>query len=586
MSDCGSDYERSPDPTPTTRREWAALGPIGTTVAAVYTGQNVADFTAGLTTRRSIGLTHQPPAHRLAEDAPHGSLKGSAVKASEVAPGVAVDELLAPLGEPSALPPMIHRRLAPIALNRVSAQPHDVQTTADLVAPPSDSRSDEVPPEPTTSAAPPSMASAGVARRNLADSRRLGLGPSYHGSLPEAMRAERERSAAPPPSKSASEEREFTQPVPQDVIAIVERALPVHLGQRVVHRGRAATEAARGFGATAFTRDGEMYLSDDVGPLNTAQGRATVAHELTHVAQQMIGTTVDEGSPRGMAHEAAARQVEQHVRGDADALSAVSSEDPSQIASEVRTGIAQARATMRELIDSGLAQPDGGGGITFVRDPSSMTGGTRVQRQTAAAPPAAASRPGEAAREQNWNGLAGLSHGLGQGLANDLLSGATSMFGLSDSVVTGQRDELAAEDRSFRRDQTRDAFRELRLDHLQGQRLQAQNHDLAAQSQPANDQLTDDERNRLHAEVDNAVNERMRRLDEQVRAAVERANSAHPGSGDAADLRNSVGYDRAFHLLFDDPDQAELPATDVLTSAIGGDAGGGCGTHPAASHPG
>src|SRR6185295_3026716 len=91
---------------------------------------------------------------------------------------------------------------------------------------------------------------------------------------------------------------------------------------------------------------------------------------------------------------------------------------------------------MKDLVDSGLARHDGSGGIIFTMPPSSMTAATGTQRLTTGAPTAhagtPAAQPGAAAQQSNWSGAGVFANNLAQGLGNDLLGVAGSLFGFSD----------------------------------------------------------------------------------------------------------------------------------------------------------
>jgi hypothetical protein len=79
-----------------------------------------------------------------------------------------------------------------------------------------------------------------------------------------------------------------------------------------VHRGSAAANQATALDARSFTRGGEIYLPASHGPLDRGTGRALLAHELTHVAQQArLGSSLPlEHTPRGQALEAEAVTAE------------------------------------------------------------------------------------------------------------------------------------------------------------------------------------------------------------------------------------------------------------------------------------
>jgi len=83
-------------------------------------------------------------------------------------------------------------------------------------------------------------------------------------------------------------------------------------GQVRVNRGSAATSDAAALDARSFTRGGEIFLPASHGPLDSGTGRALLAHELTHVAQQSrLGSSLPlEHTPHGQALEAEAVSAE------------------------------------------------------------------------------------------------------------------------------------------------------------------------------------------------------------------------------------------------------------------------------------
>ncbi len=88
------------------------------------------------------------------------------------------------------------------------------------------------------------------------------------------------------------------------------------LGGIPVHRGPSVSEQARVHQARAFTRDGEIFLPDEAGPLEHGESRALVAHELAHVVQQRIlaPSLPDEDSPDGQRLESEAASAESWYR--------------------------------------------------------------------------------------------------------------------------------------------------------------------------------------------------------------------------------------------------------------------------------
>ena len=59
-----------------------------------------------------------------------------------------------------------------------------------------------------------------------------------------------------------------TESVPGDMRATMRDVLGVDVGDRLVHRGPAVSAEARAMNAQAFTRDGQVHVADEVGPLD------------------------------------------------------------------------------------------------------------------------------------------------------------------------------------------------------------------------------------------------------------------------------------------------------------------------------
>jgi hypothetical protein len=95
------------------------------------------------------------------------------------------------------------------------------------------------------------------------------------------------------------------------------RAHGIDVSDVLISRGPQASQQARAIGALAFTRNGEVVLPPEAGPIERPQTRALLAHELTHAAQQRaLGPNLPAAdSPAGFALERQARAVEQMVLG-------------------------------------------------------------------------------------------------------------------------------------------------------------------------------------------------------------------------------------------------------------------------------
>ncbi|MCX4781781.1 DUF4157 domain-containing protein [Streptomyces sp. NBC_01264] len=200
-------------------------------------------------------------------------------------------------------------------------------------------------PAPRAHTAPPHLSQ----RRNLGQSRRLGLGPALshtshpdpasHGEEAEGGRppppaaplpaapvvatppSEEPASATPPqtpaavpppvppvpsplpanplrvsPRRAASDGpatpalRHRTTPpasrAPADLARAVSELHGVDVTGTALHTGAEVTRRAAGMAAQAFTKNGQVYLPDTASAPDSPRTRGLIAHELTHVAQQ------------------------------------------------------------------------------------------------------------------------------------------------------------------------------------------------------------------------------------------------------------------------------------------------------------
>jgi hypothetical protein len=512
-------------------------------------------------------------------DAPSGSFRGVLAPAAADHDGGGVPELQ----ESSPLPAVEHRHVGPAAGEQTSLG--GLSPIEQLLAIGEPKAQTPLLPGDTTEAARTEPFDVSTApgepptgrRAGLADSRRRGLGPAYHGPLPEAMRAERERGGGQRTQEVS------TEAVPDNVRATMRDVLGVDVGDRLVHRGPAVSAEAEAMGARAFTRDGQVFIHDDVGPLDDTKGQATLAHELTHAAQQIVhGVLHDEASEAGRALEAHAQRVEQYVRGDGGAIKPT----PDLLHARPQHSSAESdltdstRQMMREMIDTGLARSDGDGGIVFTMPPSSMTASGGTQRLAGDTPTAHAASP------QQWNPLASLGNTLSQGLANDMLGVAGSMFGFSDEFMGQARHDLAAGDRQFRRDQTIHAYTELRMEHLRRVELTQLNETEALFDVTRSTTLDDDSVHAIEQRVTDEVNERIALLDTQTARALEQLNQRRTGQQPAVTDVPDDNFNAALTALFDDPATDVLPTEDALLTTLTRPSAAR-GTRPGgAAHPG
>jgi hypothetical protein len=569
------------------RRDWATLAPL-----RVAGGRPISLTAAPLAFVRQLATQqHLVNTARLSHvrqlDAPSGSFRGilSPTNIDDTAEGS-----LPTLHEPSPLPSIEHRHLAAMAAG--AHDDHGRSALEQLLAIGDPLAGDDRPIGQANSAIDTIVnesipegggASEGGRRSGLAASRRQGLGPAYHGPLPEAMRAERDR------GPSEGEGTTFTEGVPGDVRAAMRDVLGVDIGDRLVHRGPAVSAEAQSMGAQAFTRDGQVFISDDVGPLDQAQAKATLAHELTHAAQQVVhGVTPDEGSIAGQLAEAHAQQVEQYVRGDGGAIKPA----PEMLHARPRPGSdspeagleATTRQMMRDLVDSGLARPDGTGGIIFTMPPSSMTGSAGTQRLTsnaATAPTVVGSH------QDHWDPLATLGNTLGQGLANDVLGMAGSAFGFSDEFMGDQRGQLATQNLQFRREQTTRAYTELRMEHLRSAELSRRNAEESLFDQERTTTLDTGTLQAIDERINHEVGQRMQLLDEQAARALDQLNRQRASrQQEALRVIPEESYDAALHRLFDDTENDAIPPESEVFTALTANPGRSTGGRPTGGGPG
>ncbi|SCL35105.1 protein of unknown function [Micromonospora pallida] len=109
-------------------------------------------------------------------------------------------------------------------------------------------------------------------------------------------------------------------PVPAALVDGFRRRYGVDVSDVPVRRDPEATAVVRQAGARAATRNGEVLLPAEAGPLDTAPARALLAHELAHVVQQRAlgGTTPAESTAAGRDLEARALAAE-YAFGDGSA---------------------------------------------------------------------------------------------------------------------------------------------------------------------------------------------------------------------------------------------------------------------------
>jgi hypothetical protein len=152
-----------------------------------------------------------------------------------------------------------------------------------------------------------------------------------------------------------------------------------------VHRDEEAGRSADELRARAFTTAGEVHLPARQGPLEAQPGRALLAHELVHVAQQrLLGPARPaEQTPAGQDLERQAVAVERAVAGHGEP------EPPAGPAA----GFPLAQLSAAEVLDprstalaSGAARLDRDGSVVFRPPPGPAQ---RAPEEPTAPPPTA-----------------------------------------------------------------------------------------------------------------------------------------------------------------------------------------------------
>jgi hypothetical protein len=255
-------------------------------------------------------------------------------------------------------------------------------------------------PSPTllTAVAPP----AGPTSPPVVPVRRTTSGPDRAPGPPPAgggrPQPPVQRAPGPPPA-GAGRPQPPAQRAPEGVPAELRRTLEPALGADFaatpVHRGDDTDQAARQLQAKAFAVGGEVHLPSRHGSTESGDGKAILAHELTHIAQQQrLGSSLpSEDSPEGQRLETEAREVagavSQPQRLPEQPLTHLSLPSvgapaaqrlPAAPALPPAQAIAVAQQVQRAALDSGIARPTEGPGlgVAFSGPPAGGDGGGPV----------------------------------------------------------------------------------------------------------------------------------------------------------------------------------------------------------------
>jgi hypothetical protein len=181
-------------------------------------------------------------------------------------------------------------------------------------------------------------------------------------------------------------------------------------GQVRVHRGPAVTSDAAALDARSFTRGGEIFLPASHGPLDSGTGRALLAHELTHVAQQSrLGSSLPlEHTPHGQSLEAEAVAAERS--------SGLPLASPTRASTERGTTVPGSTYRAQRAPDPATTDGDG---VTTVTLPGA-TQRAPIQRAAQSSGPQQGARRGHS--EQELEELAGQLYArIGRRLRREIL---------------------------------------------------------------------------------------------------------------------------------------------------------------------
>jgi hypothetical protein len=203
---------------------------------------------------------------------------------------------------------------------------------------------------------------------------------------------------------------------PESVRRVVERHTSVDLQEVKAHRDASSATAARQISARAFTTGGEVHVPADHGSLESGEGRALVAHELVHAAQQgRFGPSLpSEASSEGQGLESQARSMESAWRAapELPVVARAAEPDTGPPAPVMDPGAA--------AVAAGVAQREPDGSVTF-HGPSS--GAPSPVQRTGETLEASAPAPEPEKEEEDLDQLADkLYEPLSRRLRQDLLN--------------------------------------------------------------------------------------------------------------------------------------------------------------------
>jgi hypothetical protein len=323
---------------------------------------------------------------------------------------------------------------------------------------------------------------------------------------------------------------------------------------------------ANQLGALAYTKDGEVFVPREVGPLHRPSGRAVVAHEVTHAAQQRrTGSNLPrEDTAAGAALESQAQAAERYFRGDPGAPRP----GPDQRSSHETV---EAQQLMQRLVSEGFAVSGGAGaGPADPPLPPATPATPGVQRQTAPAPQRDHQAP--SGPVVDWNPIASFGHAV----ASDLQAFGEDVIGSEWGLSHDVRDEMTRAANTTEREFAQNQYRQLRLQHRKT-RFLAEHHQSA---------LSPVDEHHIEELVDADVSARLAALQDRVE---HRLLNERDVNGQSLHVINRDEFRALVARLFGDTSTDTIPPDDTGSAATSADGrpsrGSGSGGHtPAMGH--
>lgn len=138
------------------------------------------------------------------------------------------------------------------------------------------------------------------------------------------------------------------EPLPAELLDEMEGRMGEDFSDVRLHTGEEAEHSAASVAAKAYTSGNEIVMGPGSAPLETDEGKRTIAHELTHVVQQRNGAVDATPAGGGIALSDPSDRFEQAAEANAEQ---VMSGEGAQVAEESAAGPAGVMRQVDEDID-------------------------------------------------------------------------------------------------------------------------------------------------------------------------------------------------------------------------------------------